>query len=56
MKQFFFTITVLLFFCSVFYSCIPSQPTPQKSPEMAEPVTPSVPNPPPQNPPEQTSA
>lgn len=55
MKQFFFSITVLLFFCSIFFSCIPSQPTPQKPPEMAEPGTPSVPTPPPQNPPEQTS-
>lgn len=56
MKQIFFSLTALLFFCSIFCSCIPSQPTPQKPPEMAKPEIPSVPNPPLQNPPEKTSA
>ncbi|HOQ31664.1 MAG TPA: hypothetical protein PLA12_04025 [Candidatus Hydrogenedens sp.] len=53
MKQIICSITALFFFCFIFCSCIPSQPTPQKPPEMAEPVTSSVPTPPPEIPSEQ---
>ncbi len=52
MKHFFrLSFTLLLLSC-IFFSCIPSQPTPQNPPEMVESNASSVPNPPP-NPPEQ---
>ncbi|MGC8739331.1 MAG: hypothetical protein ACP5UA_11905 [Candidatus Hydrogenedens sp.] len=55
MKQIFFSLILLLFSCSIFCSCIPSQPTPPPPPEMAEPGSSSVPNSPPQNTPDSTT-